>query len=218
MYEGFYDEPYFEPDEVELAAMEFKDKIMQSAKQQFKNRIEELEKQVKELQDEIERAKEEAKENAKRLKAKEYMHILSRPAFVINCERKTYLPKCDKCDDKRIIHFTSPTGKKMTEQCSCAKIKCFYTVEDAVVYQSEPENEYRYVGYVNVSCFIKTNSSEEEPHLEVCRYLWNGQKDMKYMVEHNYYELLHTHFFNREDCEMACKLLQEKADKECEDK
>jgi hypothetical protein len=28
-----------------------------------------------------------------------------------------YLPKCDKCDENRLIHFKSPTGKDCTESC-----------------------------------------------------------------------------------------------------
>jgi hypothetical protein len=28
-----------------------------------------------------------------------------------------YLPKCDKCDENRLIHFKSPTGKDCTEPC-----------------------------------------------------------------------------------------------------
>lgn len=35
--------------------------------------------------------------------------------------RNTILPpKCDKCDEKRFIHFKSPRGKELTELCDCA--------------------------------------------------------------------------------------------------
>lgn len=233
-YYGDYSESYFEPDEIEWAAREFQDKVLNAAKEQFKKRIEDLEQEVRELKEfrdlkdtyerkmnmmqyEIERAKEEAAQNAKRLKAKDYMDILSKPAFVVNCEWRHYKPKCDKCDNDRKIHFTSPMGKQMTEPCSCSGIRRFYSVSEAVVYESEPEDKHRFVGYVDVNCFRNTHT-EDDPRFEVCRYVWSGQKDMKYMLDNNYYELIHTYFFNRKDCEEACKLLQEKADKELENK
>ena len=28
-----------------------------------------------------------------------------------------YIPKCNKCDDERLIHFKSPSGKDCTEPC-----------------------------------------------------------------------------------------------------
>lgn len=41
--------------------------------------------------------------------------------------------KCDKCDDERNIHFKSPSGRELTEKCSCAKVKPLYRVDPVTV-------------------------------------------------------------------------------------
>lgn len=34
--------------------------------------------------------------------------------------------KCDKCDANRKLHFTSPRGRELTEECECAKSQTVY--------------------------------------------------------------------------------------------
>lgn len=35
-------------------------------------------------------------------------------------------PKCNKCDEKRLVHFKSPSGRELTEPCDCAHGKIVY--------------------------------------------------------------------------------------------
>lgn len=37
-------------------------------------------------------------------------------------------PKCDKCDDNRVFHFTSPHGREMKEPCACSERVYSYVV------------------------------------------------------------------------------------------
>ena len=40
-------------------------------------------------------------------------------------------PKCNKCDDYRLVHFKSPSGRDLTEICKCDKNEDFYVVKEA---------------------------------------------------------------------------------------
>lgn len=48
--------------------------------------------------------------------------------YAITYDEDWAVPKCDKCDRERYIHFKSPSGKDYKEQCSCGKRKRVYSV------------------------------------------------------------------------------------------
>lgn len=128
---------YYEPSEFDEAMMEFKQTIIDNVRQEIKDKIQRLEKENEELRDikvnwqkinaehqnalfELRVKTEQAELKAKRDRA---MDIIKQMAFVgyrPSCEYKTG-PKCDKCDENRKIHFVSPMGRQMTEDCLCAK-------------------------------------------------------------------------------------------------
>ena len=35
-------------------------------------------------------------------------------------------PKCDKCDENRKLHYTTPRGRAMTEDCECSQSTTIY--------------------------------------------------------------------------------------------
>ena len=48
---------------------------------------------------------------------------------------EVYGEKCDKCDEDRMIHFTSPQGRVLSERCECAKGYRTYFPEEVALYK-----------------------------------------------------------------------------------
>lgn len=142
-----YDEYWEEPSEFEQQIEEFKDALRENVKEEIKKKIESLEKEIAELKDfkndrnkiireyenkirevksELNTKVREAKETEEKWKKArlyqllgDYLTVGWKAGYSIK-----YGEKCDKCDDDRKIHFSSPQGKKYTEDCSCAR--CYY--------------------------------------------------------------------------------------------
>lgn len=147
MYEEFYDEGlhYFD-EQIE----EFKDGLRKTVKEEFLKKMERLEKENLELQEvknnwckikeELEDEKrtyeineDKMKRDIARMKIDELVKLadLGEKCYVIDTA-SGYVPKCDKCDDNRKIHFPSPiTRKDCTEECpTCGKYWIKYVVEE----------------------------------------------------------------------------------------
>ena len=142
-----YDDYWGEPSEFEQQVEEFKDALRNSVRDEIKEKIASLEKQLAELEEfkndkqkivqeyeaKIKEVKREAdaqiriaKESEEKFK-KARLHQLLGDYLMIGWKAgytREYGEKCDKCDDNRQIHFFSPQGKKYTEECSCAR--CYY--------------------------------------------------------------------------------------------
>lgn len=132
---------YFEPTEFDIAMADFKASIVDNVRKEIKDKIDRLEKENAELRevkdnwDQIKRehatamcelslAKEQAKRQAEKARLQTVFRDLCVIGYRVHCE---YMqgPKCDKCDEYRKIHFVSPMGRSMTEDCQCAASKAF---------------------------------------------------------------------------------------------
>lgn len=142
MYETDYSEYDFPEDildETEFLSQlkELKESLKENVKQEIKDKIASLEKENEELRvfrdrrDEIvaeyRRAIAQAQKDARRAedkarsaRLKELLGPCLTEAWKVDY-RYEQGPKCSKCDEKRIIHFVSPSGRKLTEECTCAK-------------------------------------------------------------------------------------------------
>lgn len=137
---------YFEPTEFDIAMADFKASIVDNVRQEIKDKIDRLEKENAELREvkdnwqkiqaEHERAmrdlrieKEHAKKHAEKARLQTVFRDLCVTGYQVHCE---YMqgPKCDKCDEYRKIHFVSPMGRSMTEDCQCAASKTFYSPKE----------------------------------------------------------------------------------------
>lgn len=135
----YYCEDYYEPSEFDEKVEEFKDYLRQSIKEETKNEIEKLRKENESLQEikrnwdnlvkEYEDKKRELEYKIRECESKVSLKrletlfketgmnvIMYRPDYV-----HVYGKKCNKCDDDRYIHFSSPSGKDYIEDCECAK-------------------------------------------------------------------------------------------------
>jgi hypothetical protein len=148
-----YDDEYFWNDDYSEYE-EFMDNLKETLRGQIKDevtmKIKRLEEEVRELKAfrdqkdkydnelaamkrELDKTKAEVECKAKQLRLKDFMQILDKPAWGIESKYEYVLPKCDKCDDDRMIHFFSPSGKEHKEECSCRKHKYMLHPVEAVL-------------------------------------------------------------------------------------
>lgn len=132
MYEDFYNEG---PSEYELFMNDLKETLKKSIKDEFIKEMNRLRAENKRLQDvkenfeqikldyahkeqELKAREQDMEKNLARKKIMELATIADMKAQIYYIDDDTaYLPKCDKCDENRLIHFKSPTGKDCTEPC-----------------------------------------------------------------------------------------------------
>ncbi len=139
-YDSWFEENWFEePREEEMALIEA---IKENVKKDIKQEMERLRKENAELQQykqerqEVENIKkwyesrmqtevETYKRELRTAKIKELFGDYIVTGWGIK-QKITLLPKCDKCDKNRYVHFKSPRGKDLMEPCQCANGKKEY--------------------------------------------------------------------------------------------
>jgi hypothetical protein len=132
MYEDFYNEG---PSDYELFMNDLKETLKKSIKDEFIKEMDRLRAENKKLQNvkenfeqikldyahkeqELIAREQDMEKNLARKKIMELATIADMKAQIYYIDDDTaYLPKCDKCDENRLIHFKSPTGKDCTEPC-----------------------------------------------------------------------------------------------------
>ena len=162
---------YYEPSEFEQQIELFKQSIRENVKQEIQDEIDNLKAENAKLQEikenwaeltqeherallDLRMAKQNAEMEARRTKATE---ILKELCFVGYRPKVNliYPPKCDKCDEQRYIHFKSPLGREMKEECTCKQaVRCYepskvrlmdFYIRDkvsGVYYERKDEKEY----------------------------------------------------------------------------
>lgn len=195
----------------EALKKEVKDEIIQEM-ERLKKENEELadikanwNKKVQELeskQREYEIAKRQAEDNAKRSRLRNLLKPLVKNAWGYRYEYQDLYPKCDKCDEKGYIHFTSPQGHELTETCDCRRRICvYYPVEAQIVsLQDKPGYDYD----VNVMFEYKYNDSDSYDSFKTVSDIYDGQD----FSEINEYRGIV--FFNKEDCQKYCDYLNQR--------
>lgn len=148
-------EDFYEPSEFEMQIEEFKNTLKQSVSKEWIDKMNTLEKENAELQEvkknfesikrdyeykknECERKAETAIKNAeydaRHLRLKELMQDVQYTYFRAQSAYK-YGLKCNKCDEKRRIHYKTPSGKNANEQCECAARIKILVPEEMVIHE-----------------------------------------------------------------------------------
>lgn len=150
MSEYYSDEefPCFCDPETYEAFQQFVEKWRRSA-------FEELQFQVENLKNENNRLKTQIKalSNIKKnwdekikeirgVRLKELLKDVQECAYLVDYKYEYAHVKCDKCDDERKIHFKSPSGKELTEFCSCSHQVKFYFLREIPIYEIKIYNRY----------------------------------------------------------------------------
>jgi hypothetical protein len=140
MYNDYFDLPA--PSTGDLVFEELKRILMGTLKEEIKTELEALRKENEELrpfklerdrmEQELARVRadcvrkiKEAQENARNSTFESLLGEHMVQAWKVGREYELP-PKCDKCDDQRKLHFTSPRGKNMTEPCECSQSTTIY--------------------------------------------------------------------------------------------
>lgn len=96
-----------------------------------------LEAEASRLVTQAQREFESAKQRGLQVRAKELLEQLSVPAYRV-VVHYVARPKCDKCNDKRQLEFTYPSGRLGAETCNvCGSSKGVYSVVDAIVVEAK---------------------------------------------------------------------------------
>ena len=83
--------------------------------------LEGLERAARVAKADAERKAEDAKRTAARMAATDLLALLAQPKFTVTTESVYLTDKCDECDERRSVKFTSPRGNVMSESCDCGK-------------------------------------------------------------------------------------------------
>lgn len=229
-----YDDCFREPSEFEEQIEEFKNSLKEAVRDEIKQKIENLEKELTELKEfrderdkfikeyktkirEVEKEKNEAETNAKMSEEKwkkARLHQLLGDYITVGWRVGTTYEigeKCDKCDKDRKIHFVSPQGKKYTEDCNCAKRHYKYFPQEAKL----AKFYVRKKNYSNINndkidfynrYYIVENDNEYD------RYI---SSDKVYGSDFNFEDVnsYTAIFLNEEDCQRYCDWKNSKNDK-----
>lgn len=209
-------ENYYEPSEFDILMDGFKDSIRENVKQEIKEKIERLEKENAELRDvkekwedvkryheeaicELKREKERVRKELESKKINELLESLAFTAYRPKANTEVG-PKCDKCDEKRRIYFTSPMGRKMSEDCTCAARKVTYVPSEESLYCFYVRSS----GQVSSQYFTRTEEGDWDRY-DNCGTVYSELPDDLEKVS-----TFHAVFMNLSDCEKYCDYLNNK--------
>lgn len=155
----YNDDRYFEPSLADDILSEYTEKMKSALTDNFKTMLTELQetnklllarnaeleitiaKQRSEL-GAINRDKNEIQQQVRKERLSELMKDFEVVMYQVHNQGKKH-HKCDKCNEKRQIEFLSPSGKQMSESCSCDKAYTHYVPEEFVCSEFNLRDEFR---------------------------------------------------------------------------
>lgn len=223
-----YDDYWAEPSEFDQQIEEFKDSLRNSVKDEIKEKIVSLENElvkVKEFRDEkdkfiqeceskVREAKREAEVSIRTAKESEEkwkkarLHQLLGDYLTVGWKVGNsweYGEKCNKCDENRKIHFTSPQGKKYTEDCQCAKRYYKYFPQEATLckfYVRKKNfgwNDKGEIDFYN-RYYTVVDYDDDYDRYESADHVYTSSDDIDYEKVNSYNAV----FLNEEDCQKFC--------------
>jgi uncharacterized protein YhaN len=218
MYEDDFYENY---NEFDAQIEEFKQGLIKGVKQSFLDKLNELTEENSKLQKVQDRMDEIEKEHQAKLREldREKQSLVSK----VRQERISQLfadqkvtmyqinykyvdkPKCNECDEKRKIHFTSPQGKSVAEPCRCAEPDRIYIPELNEAYEININNLSNNRARVWYRA-RETSKSDEYFSSDMstfCETTYTGQ-------EFSTLDKWKTFFAEQKDCQKYCDYLNKK--------
>lgn len=212
------DEPYYEPSLADELLMEYQLKMKNVLLDSVKNNIEKVKLENASLKTENnslqiqvnkinqrERELEIQKQNLEREVRRERLSKLMEDFEVVMYRAYTTtenLPKCNKCNEKREITFTSPSGKEMTESCSCDKGITVYIPYEYICTEFKLDDRY------NDKLLIWYKENHENNYdwysYSSSNFVDTVYKDNMKFEELNSYK---TYFKSKEECQKYCDWL-----------
>lgn len=149
--EGFYDEP----NEFDRLMDELKSSLSKAVKNEWTQELERLRAENAELQDvkanfaaihreharqmrELESQRLQAKDEARRERLSSLFHGMDMAMYGVH---GTWVKgeKCDRCDQYRQVHYTTPLGRQAVENCTCDKRWQVFSPKVYVCYEITPD-------------------------------------------------------------------------------
>lgn len=216
-----YDDYWAELSEFDQQIEEFKDSLRNSVKDEIKEKIASLENELSELKEfrdekdkfiqecesKVREAKREAevairtaKESEEKWK-KARLHQLLGDYLTVGWKVGNsweYGEKCNKCDENRKIHFTSPQGKKYTEDCQCAKRHYKYFPKEATLCKFYVRKEN--FGWDDNRYYTVVDCDDDYDRYERADHVYTSSDDIDYEKVNSYNAV----FLNEEDCQKFC--------------
>ena len=216
-----YDDYWAELSEFDQQIEEFKDSLRNSVKDEIKEKIASLENELSELKEfrdekdkfiqecesKVREAKREAevairtaKESEEKWK-KARLHQLLGDYLTVGWKVGNsweYGEKCNKCDENRKIHFTSPQGKKYTEDCRCAKRHYKYFPKEATLCKFYVRKEN--FGWDDNRYYTVVDCDDDYDRYERADHVYTSSDDIDYEKVNSYNAV----FLNKEDCQKFC--------------
>ena len=210
MLDDFYDDF----SEFDLQIEEFKDSLMRSVKEEYQKEMEKLREENARLQEikknwdekvrELEKektnlriAQRDAEQNAKKERLRGLLDIFTKQAWGFKYDYEYIRDKCDKCDERGYIHYKSPQGRDVKEECDCRKRKIIYSPKEAEVVGFREFNKNIHVSFV-----YQQNSSNDE--YKTTDHIYNGEDFDKIK---DYFGMV---FLNKDDCQRFCDYMNQK--------
>lgn len=234
-YNDFWDDDY---SEYELFMNELKNTLKGQIKKEVTDEINDLKKELAELKDykdnfqkyntemedlknKLKSAEESVEKRAKEIRLKDVLELIEKPVYLIDYKYEYTVDKCDKCDEDRMIHFNSPSGKEYIETCPyCNKHRTVhFPIEGRLLSVGNKKYEayenYEMQGirleYVIPKYYLDKclDNKADEFYYEVSRVY-----DGKDFTKCNEYELNRMYYRNLEDCQKACDFINNRNNKE----
>ena len=216
----YEDDFYYEPSEFDQQVEEFKASLMKSVKEDFLHRMEALEKEnaaLREFRDQrdtfirdcnarVAAAQREARMAEEKWKNARLRQLLG--DFLTEGWRisPTYEqgPKCDHCDETRHLHFKSPRGRDLKEECDCAKTFVVYHPKKVVLSKLYVKKNDYYVNEWWGRYYTVEESNDEYRYDMMAEVYERGFRDFE-KVKNTYWAV----FLCEEDCRLYCERLNE---------
>lgn len=111
-------------------------------------------------------------------------------------------PKCDKCNEGRMIEFISPRGKRMTEWCECAEKDMHYEVDTAELVKVENCR----LSDGGTKCFRKYFLPTADDELSATNDVYDGTS----FEDISFYAATSKIFLDEQKCRDFCDYLNKK--------
>ena len=213
---NYFDEEFYEePCEFEEQINELKTALASSVQQKFLAEMDALRKENESLKDfrdkkkaydqELAQAKaqyeakmRDAERTVARKRLKDLLAMFSVTGYRVHTEY-VYGPKCDRCDGNRKIHYSSPAGRKMTEDCLCAVKTPVYSPKEVPLVSFIASDK------LSTMYFDRTDKDRDYDRYDMCAELYDGDKELPF-EKINWYRAV---FLKKEDCQRYCDWLTE---------
>ena len=185
----------------------------------YKDNLQKYNDEIEDLKNKLKIAEESVTKRAKELRLKDVLKLIEEPVYLIDSVHEYIIDKCDKCDEQRIIHFKSPSGKDYTEMCPyCNKYKTVYfpikgkllSIKDKQ-YESYENHEMQGIELKYTIPKYYLNECLSHEHDEFYYEVSKVYKTVD-ITKRNIYELQRMYYRNIEDCQKACDFMNNKGD------